>query len=77
MTAFGFDDGIIIISSVPDLDMDGMDDLAAVAPNATGIRVVVPMATWIDSEKVAAISTLAFENHIPVSFESDQPSQFG
>jgi hypothetical protein len=78
MPAFDFDDGIIIVSSVPDFDKAAFHDFMVVSPDATGIRVMVPMSTWLDSKKVAEIATLASENKLPVSFRSvDQPLTLG
>lgn len=78
MAAFDFDDGIIIISLVPDFDKFAFHDLMKVRPDATGVRVMVPMSTWLDSNKVAQIAMVASENKLPVSFQSvDKPLTSG
>jgi hypothetical protein len=78
MAAFDFDDGIIIISSVPDFDKFAFHDFMVEAPDVTGIRVMVPESTWLDSKKLVEISTIASDSNIPLSFQSvDLPFELG
>jgi hypothetical protein len=70
-SAFDIDDGVIVISSVPDFDKDAFSDFMVGTPGVTGVKVVVPKSTWLDSVKVAEISTMAAEHRLPVSFQNE------